>query len=857
MPDEIPIGTLRVDNAAALAALEAVEGALGTTIDRSQGLEAAIRSAGGAMLGFRGEVGPAASATEALGAAFRDAGAQAEDAGRKVGESAAQVRRAQQLFARGIGGRQLAAEISQVQRGIALLGEEGLSANTRLMALAGTFGMAARIGLQAAQVCERIGRALVEEAEAAERTHAQVVALGGALDAMRAATGGAITTTQAFAVQQGALEHNLVASDHQLAVLAEAGRRHARVFGGDATQATRQLEAAIASNDRNALARFGLSLQSATTAGGRFAGSMAELEAHQRAFGPLGASTAETVERVKTDFAELGQEVFTLARRFAEGTLAGRALTAAFNGTVAAVEATRDGLRSLNEFLDRHRSAEERARAAAEQHAAALQSEKLSSDDSARATQDLGGKVGLLTLAWQEAIRVGAAYKATLESTAFAANEGESAIDGLARRTEHARQALEQHRRQLAQDRQIAQSLGVSSQEDLAAAGLGDVAQADRRATRAGRTAERLQDTLARLHEIEDRAKDLGTEFEGLDRRRGESAQHYAQREIHALTEANQARQRDLTEQHHIDEQLEAIARRHAEKVAEDKRAARTREEQERRTNLAFDEATGRGARRTEAGDVLRELNTGAQTQEQILARIEALRGRAASAIRAGAADAHEIVASAQREAQALGGALQQFRQANEEARRSLADSGMTARLQSISAAVGGFTRALYDNIKALIAHKETLPEALRSIAESTLESIGTVLVAQGVKDMVTGISRGLSSYGFDATAYGLIAVGGEEIAAGIGFGAAGAAVGAIGAPAGGASSGGSSGGGAPSYANPASAMPGGSGGSGGGSATYNIYMGTTYDAAGAERQIHRSMRGLARLGHIAPGVVR
>jgi hypothetical protein len=59
----------------------------------------------------------------------------------------------------------------------------------------------------------------------------------------------------------------------------------------------------------------------------------------------------------------------------------------------------------------------------------------------------------------------------------------------------------------------------------------------------------------------------------------------------------------------------------------------------------------------------------------------------------------------------------------------------------------------------------------------AVLKGIGQTLVADGIQNGLKGVARGFSSYGFDATAYGLIEVGALEVAAGIGFGAAGSAV--------------------------------------------------------------------------------
>jgi hypothetical protein len=106
----------------------------------------------------------------------------------------------------------------------------------------------------------------------------------------------------------------------------------------------------------------------------------------------------------------------------------------------------------------------------------------------------------------------------------------------------------------------------------------------------------------------------------------------------------------------------------------------------------------------------------------------------------------------------------------------------------------------------------------MEAFAKSTLKSLGMQLLGQGIKDEMSAISRGLSSYGFDATAEGLAVIGAAEIAVG------GAMIGGYvamnsgggsghGAPAAGAAAGGGS-------AHPAH-VAGGGGSSTGGGVTY------------------------------------
>jgi len=55
-------------------------------------------------------------------------------------------------------------------------------------------------------------------------------------------------------------------------------------------------------------------------------------------------------------------------------------------------------------------------------------------------------------------------------------------------------------------------------------------------------------------------------------------------------------------------------------------------------------------------------------------------------------------------------------------------------------------------------------------IVRGTLSALGKMLFAQGTSDAMKGVSRGLGSYGWDATAYALIALGAAEQTAGVGM---------------------------------------------------------------------------------------
>lgn len=98
------------------------------------------------------------------------------------------------------------------------------------------------------------------------------------------------------------------------------------------------------------------------------------------------------------------------------------------------------------------------------------------------------------------------------------------------------------------------------------------------------------------------------------------------------------------------------------------------------------------------------------------------------------------------------------------------------------------------------------------------LSSIGNQMIAQGTMAIFEGTIRGYSSYGFDATAYGLISTGGLELAAGVALAGGGAIAGA------GAKPSGASGGGAP-YSPNASPLRDNSMGNGGGAVNNVTYV--------------------------------
>lgn len=68
---------------------------------------------------------------------------------------------------------------------------------------------------------------------------------------------------------------------------------------------------------------------------------------------------------------------------------------------------------------------------------------------------------------------------------------------------------------------------------------------------------------------------------------------------------------------------------------------------------------------------------------------------------------------------------------------------------------------------QALVSTIEGDEIAFKKMIKNFLKAQGSMLVGQGTRDVFTGVSRGLGSYGWDATASALVALGGAEIGAG------------------------------------------------------------------------------------------
>lgn len=82
----------------------------------------------------------------------------------------------------------------------------------------------------------------------------------------------------------------------------------------------------------------------------------------------------------------------------------------------------------------------------------------------------------------------------------------------------------------------------------------------------------------------------------------------------------------------------------------------------------------------------------------------------------------------------------------------------------AVAGVTEGLTNAALDALEARVAGEKV---AWGQIAANTIKGLGRQIMGMGVKDLAEGVGRGLSSYGFDATAYSLIEHGGAELAIG------------------------------------------------------------------------------------------
>jgi hypothetical protein len=169
-----------------------------------------------------------------------------------------------------------------------------------------------------AQAALSMGAAIRDGAIAHEQSTAQIRAAGPAYQAMAAATRGAITASQALAVQQRFQSAQLRVNKDDFGLVARAAREYAIATGTDASEALTTLSSAIASNDRTALQPFGITLRRNTTATQGLRDALRQLEQQQRNTAPAAQTLQEANEQLSRSWTDLTQSIFASIARWAD-----------------------------------------------------------------------------------------------------------------------------------------------------------------------------------------------------------------------------------------------------------------------------------------------------------------------------------------------------------------------------------------------------------------------------------------------------------------------------------------------------------------------------------------------------------
>lgn len=163
-----------------------------------------------------------------------------------------------------------------------------------------------------------MGAAVRDGAIAHEQAQAQIRAAGPAYQAMAAATRGAITASQALAVQQRFQSAQLRVNKDDFGLVARAAREYAIATGTDASEALNTLTSAITSNDRTALQPFGISLRRNTTATQGLRDALRQLEQQQRNTAPAAQTLQEANDQLARSWTDLTGTIFASIARWAD-----------------------------------------------------------------------------------------------------------------------------------------------------------------------------------------------------------------------------------------------------------------------------------------------------------------------------------------------------------------------------------------------------------------------------------------------------------------------------------------------------------------------------------------------------------
>ncbi len=267
------------------AILDGFEKKLGTTIDRSKGLEHALVEGSRAV--------------------------------KEQSEKLATLKTA--LDHAAIGGHGLARATEMVNEGMRLASESmeslerfGGSAGEAFGSLARTISSMARGDLVGfVMSAHRGAMAIAEMATESDRQVAALEHLGAAYELVTSATNDTMDETDAFRMQQRLLEAGLQLTGQELATVAGFAREHARALGVDATTATENLTSALIAGSARGLRPYGISIDSNATRGANLNTILARMATN---LGTTGVSARTAAEDMHLFDRELGDTANELGR---------------------------------------------------------------------------------------------------------------------------------------------------------------------------------------------------------------------------------------------------------------------------------------------------------------------------------------------------------------------------------------------------------------------------------------------------------------------------------------------------------------------------------------------------------------
>lgn len=241
------------------------------------------------------EAGEAAEDLEKLAAAAKAAQEQIEKSARAAEVAGQKLSKLKELSIGALGGEETVEKYNKAKEAVKLAGDSSLTTGQRMLA----GGAAARYAAGAVGALATGFAQFADEARKASADlylHEQRVrALAPAYDSIRSATGGAADVQANFTLQQELLARGFRTTEAQAASLARATREYARDNQVSQTQAAAAITAAL-DGDAAAAARFGVSLNGATTSGERFTAVTRQLAESQRG---VAVATQDAAERAR------------------------------------------------------------------------------------------------------------------------------------------------------------------------------------------------------------------------------------------------------------------------------------------------------------------------------------------------------------------------------------------------------------------------------------------------------------------------------------------------------------------------------------------------------------------------------